>query len=207
MNIRTNTTSKTPKRVKEWSPRDHLSRSSSNRAITKTKRDPKPRNEYQTRVTPKPKIPNGLLLSKHHFPIIISSKPNIKTARYPRFGYTSGRTNTFRGHSPPNKLQKSDFFKNPREKMVYVVITWWFWFVWGVRVVQIARGLYQKIDREKMVKIMVLLLMLEWRWWCYWVIRGGGDGCVFKREREWKLVKCVGDGVCCVETTGTISCN
>ena len=66
--------------------------------------------------------------------------------------------------------------------------------------VQIARGLYQKIDREKMVKIMVLLLMLEWRWWCYWVIRGAAV-MVFKgRERE-RMKSCVGDGVGCVAFT------
>ena len=52
----------------------------------------------------------------------------------------------------PNRMELQEIRKSGDE---YVVIK----FEIGVIVVQIARGLYQKIDREKMVKMVVLFLL------------------------------------------------
>ena len=58
----------------------------------------------------------------------------------------------------PNRMELQEIRKSGDE---YVVIK----FEIGVIVVQIARGLHQKIDRKKMVKMVVLDLMRGWRWW------------------------------------------
>ena len=98
-----------------------------NEPTNKTKRDPKYKPSIKLASHPKPKIPNGFLMTKHHFPIIlikISSKPNKKTSIYPRFGYESGRTNKIRGHSPSIKLQNLISSKTQKEKITKVVLTW-----------------------------------------------------------------------------------
>ena len=82
-NNRTNTTSKTPKRVKEWSPRDLMSRSSSKRAITKPNATQESRNEYQTCVTPQTQDTKRTFIIKSSFPHYYFTKPIKKNNKIP----------------------------------------------------------------------------------------------------------------------------
>lgn len=65
-------------------------------------------------------------------------------------------------------LQNLISSKTQKEKMTKVVLKWWYKFVRGVRVVQIARGLYQKIDRNKVVMMVVFVCLGGGRWRRKW---------------------------------------